>query len=170
MFLVIWWSTNDTFWILWILSSFLVHPCDKKDNFGCEHKCNKDGSHGYCSCEEGFKLREKDEKKCDKSRHRSIVIQYWTNYRKLIHQSKISIKYDVFEIDTNTGITILGRQNFLADWIYSSKSDFRHLCSPKCDQFFLLNLTILIFVQVVYTDFSLEKVIHMIYIFYNQYK
>ena len=46
----------------------LVHPCDKKDNAGCQHECKKgEGKEFTCVCHEGFKLEE-DGKTCEKSK------------------------------------------------------------------------------------------------------
>ena len=46
---------------------FVVHPCEKEDNGGCQHKCNKQGSEASCSCNEGYQLNA-DTKTCDKSK------------------------------------------------------------------------------------------------------
>ena len=49
------------------ISCFLVHPCDKQDNGGCEQECEKDGGNAKCACQEGFKLNE-DGQTCEKSK------------------------------------------------------------------------------------------------------
>ena len=36
--------------------SFLVHPCDRRNNGGCRQKCNKKGKGHSCSCYNGFVL------------------------------------------------------------------------------------------------------------------
>ena len=35
---------------------YLVHPCDRKDNGGCNQVCDKEGDNKTCSCDEGFEL------------------------------------------------------------------------------------------------------------------
>ena len=45
--------------------SFSVHPCEKEDNGGCQHVCEKDGDDAKCSCHDGFKLAA-DGKSCEK--------------------------------------------------------------------------------------------------------
>ena len=47
---------------------FLVHPCDRSDNGGCQQKCNKDGDEFTCSCDKGFKLAD-DKAACSKSEY-----------------------------------------------------------------------------------------------------
>ena len=42
---------------------FLVHPCDKDSNGGCNQKCIKDGGNYTCGCNENFKLTD-DGKTC----------------------------------------------------------------------------------------------------------
>ena len=57
--------------ISWLL--FLVHPCEKKGNGGCEHMCNKDGDKVRCTCKEGFVLEE-DGKSCETGKFENQVL------------------------------------------------------------------------------------------------
>ena len=40
-----------------------VHVCDREDNGGCSHKCEKQGKTGVCKCPEHMELKE-DKKTC----------------------------------------------------------------------------------------------------------
>ena len=52
-----------------LISLFLsVHICDRGNNGGCDHVCNKDGDKAKCSCREGYELAE-DANTCDKSKY-----------------------------------------------------------------------------------------------------
>ena len=42
-----------------------VHVCDRGNNAGCSHVCNKDGKKARCSCNKGFKLLP-DKMTCEK--------------------------------------------------------------------------------------------------------
>ena len=54
--------------LIWFINSYLVHPCDKADNAGCEQTCEKKGEEDFiCTCPTGFKLNA-DGKKCDESK------------------------------------------------------------------------------------------------------
>ena len=44
---------------------YLVHPCDKASNGGCNQICNKRKEKFECGCEDGFVLA-KDGKACNK--------------------------------------------------------------------------------------------------------
>ena len=48
-------------------SLLIVHPCDKKDQAGCEHQCNKKGDEAVCSCDDGYLLAE-DGQSCKESK------------------------------------------------------------------------------------------------------
>ena len=58
-------GSNDCIFYSGLYDLFLVHPCDKKDNGGCEHTCTKKGMEFACECNEDFKLN-KDLKTCSK--------------------------------------------------------------------------------------------------------
>ena len=45
-----------------------VHPCDQGANAGCEQVCNKKGDDPLCGCNDGFKVSEEDQTKCEKSK------------------------------------------------------------------------------------------------------
>ena len=47
-----------------VYSSISVHPCDKKENGGCQHTCVKKGEEAVCKCDENHKLNE-DGKTCE---------------------------------------------------------------------------------------------------------
>jgi len=49
--------------------TLLVHPCDKSDNGGCNHICNKRKEWKECSCEPGFAL-SKDKMTCKKGENK----------------------------------------------------------------------------------------------------
>ncbi len=49
----------------WIISLYLVHPCDTASNGGCKQICNKRKHKYRCACEDGFVLG-KDGKTCNK--------------------------------------------------------------------------------------------------------
>ena len=42
-----------------------MHPCDREDNAGCQHLCEKDGPKAVCKCKKNFELEE-DGKTCEK--------------------------------------------------------------------------------------------------------
>ena len=43
-----------------------IHPCDESDRGGCDHVCNKDRDDAVCSCNRGYKVSNRDPKKCRK--------------------------------------------------------------------------------------------------------
>ena len=49
-----------------------VHPCDKPSKGGCQHKCNKNATKFFCSCQPGYEL-DKNGRTCGKGR--SILFQ-----------------------------------------------------------------------------------------------
>ena len=64
-----------TFHITYILCYFLVHPCDKPDNFNCSQNCVKEGEEAVCTCNERFEMTA-DGKICKESK---LFTYYWTN-------------------------------------------------------------------------------------------
>ena len=61
--------------ILQSCNLYLAHPCDRKDNAGCQHTCNKNGAGFACSCNKGFKLK-KDAKTCEISKLHPIELAF----------------------------------------------------------------------------------------------
>ena len=63
--------------ILFVFSPYLVHPCDKSSNGGCNQICKKMKNEYACACQDGFVIGS-DGKTCIKGQ------EYFSSYSTLI--------------------------------------------------------------------------------------
>ena len=62
------------YYLPYIYSSLLVHPCDKDSNGGCSQKCVKKGDDAICACGDGFILA-KDGQACDRGKQEYFEVK-----------------------------------------------------------------------------------------------
>ena len=54
---------------------FSVHPCDKEDNGGCQHQCEKKGEEAVCKCDKNHKLAA-DGKTCEIGKSINLIANF----------------------------------------------------------------------------------------------